>query len=151
MTISWTSRKIKHYILDEAMLDCSLEALMVKLKFRYFGCILWQQQSLKKTLMLEKSVGNWKSSWQKTISKILSLLTQAKTYKNSRKLLLTASGQNGVHWVMKCWKWYNNNNNYGCLPKKWSVASNLKGKFSCQSPNITVVHHGWPSVPRACM
>ena len=31
---------------------CSLEGLMLKLKLKYFGCLMWRTDSLEKTLML---------------------------------------------------------------------------------------------------
>ena len=36
---------------------CSLEGLMLKLKFQYFGHLMWTADSLEKTLMLGKTEG----------------------------------------------------------------------------------------------
>ena len=40
-----------------------LEGLMLKLKFQYFGHLMWRTDSLEKTLMLGKIEGNWR--WQR--------------------------------------------------------------------------------------
>ena len=37
--------------------ECSLEALMLKLKLQYFGHLMWRADSLEKTLMLGKTEG----------------------------------------------------------------------------------------------
>ena len=37
-------------------LECSLERLLLKLKFQYFGHLIQRADSLEKTLMLEKIV-----------------------------------------------------------------------------------------------
>ena len=44
-------------ILKEMSPGCSLEGPMLKLKFQYFGHLLWRADSLEKTLMLGKIEG----------------------------------------------------------------------------------------------
>ena len=44
-------------ILKEINPECSLERLMLKLKFQYFGHLIQRADSLKKTLMLGKMEG----------------------------------------------------------------------------------------------
>ena len=39
-------------MLKEVSLGCSLEGIMLKLKFQYFGHLMWRVDSLEKTLML---------------------------------------------------------------------------------------------------
>ena len=46
--------EIKLVILKEINPECSLEGLMLKLKFQYFGHLMGRADSLKKTLMLGK-------------------------------------------------------------------------------------------------
>ena len=41
-----------HSILKEISPGCSLEGLMLKLKFQFFGHLMWKTDSLEKTLML---------------------------------------------------------------------------------------------------
>ena len=48
----WTARRSSQSILKEISPGCSLEGLMLKLKFQYFGHLMWRAKSLEKTLML---------------------------------------------------------------------------------------------------
>ena len=50
----WTARRSNHSILKEISLEHSLEGLMLKLKFQYFGEAMGKADSLEKTLMLPK-------------------------------------------------------------------------------------------------
>ena len=45
-------KEIKLVILKEINPECSLEGLMLKLKFQYFGHLMGRVNSLEKTLML---------------------------------------------------------------------------------------------------
>ena len=49
-----TSVIIKKKILKEINPEYSLEGLMLKLNFRYFGHLMWIADSLEKTQMLER-------------------------------------------------------------------------------------------------
>ena len=53
----WTARRSKQSILKEISPECSLEGLMLQLKLRYFGHLMWRAVSLEKTLMLGKIGG----------------------------------------------------------------------------------------------
>ena len=53
--VPWTSRRSNQSILKEINLEYSLEGLMVKLKLRYFGPLMWR--TLEKTLILGKIEG----------------------------------------------------------------------------------------------
>ena len=55
MRVPWTARS-NQSILKEINLECSLERLLLKLKFQYFGHLIQRADSLEKTLMLEKTV-----------------------------------------------------------------------------------------------
>ena len=57
MRVPWTARRSNQSILKEISPECSLEELMVKLKFQYFGHLMWRADSFKKTLMLGKIEG----------------------------------------------------------------------------------------------
>ena len=52
LRVPWTARRSNQSILKEISLECSLEGLMLKLKFQYFGHLMWRVDSLEKTLML---------------------------------------------------------------------------------------------------
>ena len=52
MRVPWTSRRSNQSILKEISPGCSLEGLMLKLKFQYSGYLMRRVDSLEKTLML---------------------------------------------------------------------------------------------------
>ena len=55
--VPWTARRSNQSILKKISPGCSLEELMLKLKFRYFGHLMRRTDSLEKTLMLGKTEG----------------------------------------------------------------------------------------------
>ena len=57
LRVPWTARRSNQSILKEISPGCSLEGLMLKLKFQYFGSLNWRVDSLEKTLMLGKIEG----------------------------------------------------------------------------------------------
>ena len=57
MRVPWTARRSNHSILKEVSPEYSLEELMLKLKFQYFGHLMRRADSLEKTLMLRKIQG----------------------------------------------------------------------------------------------
>ena len=48
----WTARRSNQSILEEISPGCSLEGMMLKLKFQYFGHLMWRVDSLEKILIL---------------------------------------------------------------------------------------------------
>ena len=52
MRVPWTARRSNQSILKEISPGCSLEGLMLKLKFQYFGHLMLRVDSLEETLML---------------------------------------------------------------------------------------------------
>ena len=52
MRVPWTARRSNQSILKEISPGCSLEGLMLKLKFQSFGHLMRSVDSLEKTLML---------------------------------------------------------------------------------------------------
>ena len=57
MRIPWTARGPNQSILKEISPEYSLEGLMLKLKFQYFGHLMQRADSFEKTLMLGKNEG----------------------------------------------------------------------------------------------
>ena len=55
LRVPWTARRSNQVILKEINLGCSLEGLMLKLKFQYFGHLIRRGDSLEKTLMLGRN------------------------------------------------------------------------------------------------
>ena len=52
LRVPWTARRSNQSILKEISPECSLEGLMLKLKFQYFGHLMRRADSLEKTLMV---------------------------------------------------------------------------------------------------
>ena len=65
MIVPWTARSSDHSILKEINPEYSLEGLMLKLKFQYFGRLMQRVNSLEKTLMLGKTEGKIKRGQQR--------------------------------------------------------------------------------------
>ena len=59
----WTARRSIQSILKEISPECSLEWLMLKLKFQYFGHLMQRADSLDQALMLGKTEGRRKRGW----------------------------------------------------------------------------------------
>ena len=57
LRVPWTARRSNQSILKEISPGCSLEGLMLKLKFQYFGHPMQRADSFEKTLMLGKIEG----------------------------------------------------------------------------------------------
>ena len=57
LRVPWTARRSNQSILKEISHENSMEGLMLKLKVQYFGHLMWRNDSLEKTLMLEKIEG----------------------------------------------------------------------------------------------
>ena len=65
LRVPWTSRGSNQSILKEISSDYSLERLMLKLKFQYFGHLMWRTNSLEKTLILRKIEGRRRRGGQR--------------------------------------------------------------------------------------
>ena len=57
LRVPWTARRSNQSILKKISPEYSLEGLMLKLKFQYFGYLMWRTDSLEKTLILGKIEG----------------------------------------------------------------------------------------------
>ena len=57
LRVPWTARRSNQSILKEISPEYSLEGLMLKLKFQYFGHLMRRTNSLEKPLMLGKTEG----------------------------------------------------------------------------------------------
>ena len=65
LRVLWTARRSNQSILKEISPGCSLEGLMLKLKFQYFGHLMRRADSLEKILMLGKTEGRRRRARQK--------------------------------------------------------------------------------------
>ena len=65
LRVPWTARRSNQSILKEISPEYSLEGLMLKLEFQYFGHLMQSTDSLEKTLMLGKIEGRRRRGWQR--------------------------------------------------------------------------------------
>ena len=63
--VPWTARRCNQSILKEISPEYSLEGLMLKLKFQYFGRLIQRTDSLEKILMLRRTEGGRRRGWQR--------------------------------------------------------------------------------------
>jgi len=63
--VPWTARRSNQSILQDINPEYSLEGLMLKLKFQYFGHLMQRANSLGKTLVLGKIEGRRRRQWQR--------------------------------------------------------------------------------------
>ena len=66
LRVPWTARRSNQSLLKEISPGCSLEGLMLKLKFQYFGHFIRGVGSLEKTLMLGGIGGRRRRGRQRT-------------------------------------------------------------------------------------
>ena len=64
LRVLWTARRSNQSILKEISHNYSLERLMLKLKFQYFGYLMWRDDSLEKTLIPGKIEGRRRRAQQ---------------------------------------------------------------------------------------
>ena len=65
LRVPWTAKRSNQSILKEISPECSLQGLMLKLKFQYFGHLMWRAYSFGKTLMLGKIEGRRRRGQQR--------------------------------------------------------------------------------------
>ena len=65
LRVPWTARRSNQSIIKEISPEYSLEGLIMKLKFQYFGGLMWRADSFEKTLMLGKIEGRRRRGWQR--------------------------------------------------------------------------------------
>ena len=62
LIVPWTAKRYNQSILKEINPECSLEGLMLKLKFQYFGHLTRKADSFEKTLVL--GIEGWRRKGQ---------------------------------------------------------------------------------------
>ena len=63
MRVPWTARRSNQSILKEISPGISVEGMMLKLKFQYFGHLMRRADSFEKTLMMGKIEGRGRRGW----------------------------------------------------------------------------------------
>ena len=102
LSAPWTARRLNQSTLKEISPEYSLEGLMLKLKLRYFGHLMWRTDSLEKTLMLGKIEGRRRRGWQRIrwLDDISDLIDMSLS-KLQELVMDREAWHAAVHWVAK--------------------------------------------------
>ena len=65
LRVPWAAKRSNQPILKEISPEYSLQGLMLKLKWQYFGHLMQRTDSLEKTLILGKIEGRRRRGWQR--------------------------------------------------------------------------------------
>ena len=103
LRVPWTARTSNQSILKEINPEHKLERLKLKLKFQYFGHLMWRANSLENTLMLGniegKRRGQQRMGWLNSITDSMDMnLSRFWEIMGGRGAWCAA-----VHGVTECW------------------------------------------------
>ena len=117
LRVTWTASRSNQSILKGVNPEYSLEGLILKLKFQYFGHLMQTADSLEKALMLGKTEGKKRRGWQRTgwLDGIISSVDMSLS-----KLLQTVEDREAWHAAIHRVTGLNNNMPLGTLWYKLS-------------------------------
>ena len=117
--VPWTAGRSNQSILKEISPECSLEGLMSKLKFQYFGHLMRRADLLEKTLILGKTEGRRKGQQRmRWLDGITDSMDMSLGKLQDRSWWWTGRpGQTGVHGVAKSQTW--TELNWSLVTKPW--------------------------------
>ena len=109
LRVPWTARRSNQSTLKEISPKYSLEGLMLKLKFQYFGHLMQRNDSLEKTLMLGKIEGGRRGwGWDGWMASYVWVNTRSWWWTGRPGVLQSIGSQRVRHdWVTELnWTWY---------------------------------------------